>query len=53
MVSALGILFDALCKGMRSKTSIYPVFEVILWKTLEQLHSDTIIMNILQRELNN
>ena len=27
---------SAFCKGMRSKTSIYPVFEVILRKTLEQ-----------------
>ncbi|MDB5192521.1 MAG: hypothetical protein JWQ96_2084 [Segetibacter sp.] len=33
MVSALLILFGAFCKGRRSKTSIYPAFEVILGKT--------------------
>ena len=33
---ALITLLRAFCKGRRSKTSIYPVFEVILQKTLEQ-----------------
>ena len=37
VVKGSGALMGAFCKGMKSETSVYPVFEVILRKTLEQL----------------
>ena len=36
VVKGSGVLMGAFCKVRKSETSIYPAFEVILRKTLEQ-----------------